>query len=607
MNNFDDEKKKRRKKDQFSVTIIGIIIYSVLLIFIMAGTYMGVKTVLSHYDEKKALMEEQLQEEDTAETEIDIPEDETQPEPEEVISEEDELNEHIVEWSSICDSQTKYIDYSQKLFMPGKRDSSLNWQDTVFSKIENTEHPSEAVINTYLYRCVSGYLLDGTEIVYDVYTNPETELIEKIISTTYTGDCSDVVAYYYNMGNVNYVFQYSKIVNSPVNISSAKIQSRYYFAKDTLVKYIYCVDDVATEYTVADLSTYSEGTIGQYDYLEQEVINSAYITYNIAKGLPDVEKVSGYVLDEFNQPMEGAKVRVIRNSDNALVAELEVDGDGRYSFELETTADSAFTLEASKGTLISTSVYMITALPGAGEFYVEPIYLSYEGNVNPYNVQILVRDATDMSKALPMASIKFRNGINNTNGEVIYESCLNEAGAVIIPIRSGCYTAQVSLGGYEDAYFTVVVKQDHQAVLGYAVPDLQDNTFATVLSWDTTPLDLDARIISSNEDHAFRGASDSIGSTTPEVVYVENAGTDVYNYFVSDYTAATGNDPLSYNMSSSNACVTIYNSDGMVASYHVPLAHSGYAWNAFKIRNRSVLPVNRYYYTLEQDTYWTSK
>lgn len=567
---------------------------------------MGVKTVLKHYEEKKAILAEQLQKEEEAKKEEEAPIEEEIEEPEEVI-EEDELNEHIVDWSTICDSQTKYIDYSQKLFEPQKRDDTLVWHDTVFSRIENTENPSEAVVNTYLYKKVSGYLLDGTEIVYDVYTNPETELIEKIVSTTYTGDCSDVVTYYYNMGNVNYISQYSKVVNAPIDISSAKIQSRYYFGKDTLVKYIFCADDVATEYTVTDLNTYSEGTIEQYEFLEEEMINSAYITYNVAKGLPDVVKVSGYVLDEFNQPLEGARIRVTRESDDALANELETDGDGKYSFELETTMDSTFTIEASKGSMISSAIYMVTALPGAGDFYAEPLYLSYEDNINPYNAQILVRDATDMSKALPMASMQFRNGINNKNGEVIYESVLNEAGAAIVPIRAGSYTAQVSLGGYEDAYFTVVVKQDHQAVLGYAVPDLADDTFATVLSWDTTPLDLDARIISSNESHVYRGASDSIGSTTPEVVYVDNAGTDEYEYFVSDYTAATGNDPLSYNMSSSNACVAVYDSDGMVASYHVPIAHSGFAWNAFKIRNKQVLPVNRYYYTLEEGTYWTQK
>ena len=600
-----DENKNKRKKDQFSVTIIGVVIYSVILIFVMAGTYLGIKTAFKHHEEKLAMQaaaEEDVQEEQPIEEPV-----EEESEPEESNAVETVLNEHSIDLSSVCDSNTRYINYDQTLFEPAKRDKTLTWQDNVFSRIENMENPSEAVVNTFDYKHLYAYLLDGSKVTYDVFINPETELIEKIKYVIYRGDCTEVMLLYYDLGNLNYVAHYSKVVDSPINIASADVESRYYFCNDEMVKYTYCENNTATEYVVADIDTYSQGTVEQFDYLEKSMLNTAYITYNAAKGLPETEVLSGYVQDEFNQPMKGAKITAMRDTDNTFVAETTTTDDGYYSFEINVDDSSTFTLVVEQPTLQTVKVYNVTAHSGSGEYMVEPVYMSYEQNVQEYNLQILVRDATDMTKPLPMATIKYRSGINNTDGEVIASGVLNEAGAVITPIRAGCYTAQVSLGGYEDAFFTVIVKADHQAVLGYAVPDLADNTYATVLSWDTTPLDLDAKVISSNGARVLRAASDSIGSTTPEVIYVENVGTDDYSYFVSDYTACTGGDPLSYNMSSSNANVTIYNFEGIVASYHVPVGHSGVVWEAFKMRNYRVLPVNRYYYAIEPNSYWDNK
>lgn len=602
MKNLEENNKK--KKDQFSVTIIGIVIYSIVLIFVMAGTYVGVKAILKNQEAKFEAQEEIVQEEPEEEVEepIEVPEPETVVEPV-----EDELNEHSIDLSSICDSNTRYIDYNETLFEPAKRDKDLVWNDSVFSRIENTDQSQESLVNTYNYKRVYGYLLDGTKIVLEVYTNPETELIEKIRTVSQGGDGVEIITYYYNLGNINYITHYSKGIDTPIDISSGAVESRYYFAKDEMVKYIYCANNQATEYVVSDIDTYSEGTVENYNYLEGKMLNYAYINYNVAKVYPESVLVSGYILDEFNQPLKNATITLLKSTDNETVAETTSNDDGLYSVEIDAVNDCDLLMNVTDFSLCDVKIYHIKAVSGSGEVYPEPVYMSYEGNVQQYNLQILVRDATDMSKALPYADFKVRNGLNNTDGEVFYTGSLNEAGAIIVPIRAGCYTAEVSLGGYENAIFNLVVKQDHQAILGYAVPDLSDETIATILSWDTTPLDLDARIISSNDKREMKSPIDSIGSTTPEVIYIENAGSDEYEYFVSDYTAATAGDPLAYNMSSSNANVSVYNSEGFVTSIHVPQGHGGIVWDVMKIRNKKVIPINQYYYNLEENSYWTTK
>jgi len=603
MKNTEDNNK--RKRDQFSVTIIGIVIYSVVLIFVMAGTYVGVKAILKNHEAKLAAMQEEVVEEEPIEEieePIEVPEPETVEEPV-----EDKLNEHSVDLSSVCDSNTRYIDYNVTLFEPSKRDKNLTWNDNVFSRIENTEQPQESLVNTYNYKRVYGYLLDGTKVIFEIYSNPETEMIEKIKTVSNGGDGVEVITYYYNLGNINYITHYAKGIDTPVDISSGAIESRYYFAQDEMVKYVYCTNNEATEYIVSDIDTYSEGTVENYNFLEEKMINYAYINYNVAKVLPESVLVSGYILDEFNQPLKNATISLQKATDNEVIAETTSNDDGLYSVEIDTVNDSDLVMNVTDFSLCDVKIYHIKAVSGTGEVYPETVYMSYEGNVQQYNLQILVRDASDMSKALPYAEFKVRNGLNNTDGEVFYNGSLNEAGAIIVPVRAGCYTAEVTLGGYENAIFNLVVKQDHQAILGYAVPDLTDDTIATILSWDTTPLDLDARIISSSAKKIMKSPIDSIGSTTPEVIYIENAGTDEYEYFVSDYTAATAGDPLAYNMSSSNANVAVYNSEGFVTDICVPSGHGGIVWDVMKIRDKKIIPVNQYYYNLEENSYWTSK
>ena len=64
---------------------------------------------------------------------------------------------------------------------------------------------------------------------------------------------------------------------------------------------------------------------------------------------------------------------------------------------------------------------------------------------------------------------------------------------------------------------------------------------------------------------------------------------------------------MSYNMTGSCANADVYNSDGLVGKFHVPVASAGVVWEAFEIRNKEVLPVNSYFYSVEDDALWKTK
>lgn len=593
-------RRDKRKKDRFSVTIIGVVIYSVGLIAVMVASYMGVKVVLRNYDNRIAA-EVQAKTEEVPEAEETVT---PTPEPE---PEEDVATKHEMSAADLEEAQSGEVDYSKELFSPAKRNKSLKWKDSVFSRIENVKDSANAPVNTFDYRRVSVRLTDNESSEYKVYTNPENDQVEKITEIRDCGGNLEIVDYYYDDGSINYVAQYKTYVDKPVNLSSSSIESRYYFRNDTLVRYIYCKDGNATQYDVASIDTYSKGTVEQYDFLEKDMINRAYIVYNVAPSVKETELLYGYVMDEFSMPMEDAKIKVTKESDDSVVAETVTDGDGHYKIAIDCTDDETFCVVADKGSLREVGVYGITAPSGSGKYAVETIFLGYENNMNPYPVQFVVRDATDPNKPLSGAGIMIRSGLNNRNGEVIQTGQLDDGGNASVSLPSGSYTAEVSKGGYETLFLSVIVRLDHQFAIGFAMPDVSEDEYRVAVSWESAPLDLCAKVISSNQERVIGSSVDSLGLTTAESVTIDNVGNDDYRFYLTDFGSITSGDMMSYNMTSSCACVDVYSSEGLIGSFHVPVASAGVIWEAFEIRDNSLLPVNSYYYAVEDDTLWKTK
>ena len=300
------------------------------------------------------------------------------------------------------------------------------------------------------------------------------------------------------------------------------------------------------------------------------------------------------------------KITVLDEEESEVLQTLSNE-DGYYSFELPIDNARVYKIRLESGTLDPVEVHNIRAIKGSSHYAVEPVYMAYAQTGAIYNVQILVRDAANAINGLPEATIRIRAGINDYDGEVLATGTLDETGAITAPLKAGCYTAEVQKGGYETCYFTIIVKMDHQAVLGYAVSDVGEDEVVTILSWDSTPLDLDLRIFSSGGMRSNRSGLDSVGSTMAEMVRTTQLGTDTFECFVSDYSNCTGGDPYSYSMSSSNAYVSVYSADGLQGMYHVPVAHMGIVWKPYEIRNAKLLPINEYYFHTEEGSIWMGK
>ena len=599
--NRENHKTEKNRKDRLTVTIIGVVIYSVVLIAVMVGSYIAVKAIFRNYDRKTAITADEsavANEPEATPTPVSEPEEEIEDAP---------PSGHEMDPEMIEQAQEDVVDYSKELFKPGKRNKKLKWKDSVFSRIEDVSDPSQAPVNTFDYRRVSVRLPDNETSEYKVYTNPDSGSVEKITEVYDCGEMLEVIDYYFDNGNINYVSEYKTFIDKPIDITSTDIESRYYFRNDCLVRYIYCKNGEATRYDLADIDTYSKGTVDQYDYLEKDMINRAYIVYNVAPALKETETLCGYVMDEFSMPMEDAKITVRSESDDIVVAESTTDGDGYYKVVIDCTDDETFSVTAQKDTLNEVGVYGITARFGSGRVTVEPIYMGYVNNQTVYPSQFVVRDATDPNVPLSGAGIMIRRGFNNRTGEAMQTGSLDDNGTGTVALTSGSYTAEISKGGYETLFLSVVIRLDHQFAVGFAMPDVADDTYRAVVSWESAPLDLCAKAISSDQKRVIKSPVDSLGLTTAECVTIDNAGSDDYRFYVTDFGSISTAAVMSYNMTNSCAFVDVYSAEGLIGKFHVPVASAGVVWEAFEIRNKTLLPINSYFYAVDEDTLWKTK
>lgn len=600
--------RRRRNRDQFLIILIGLIGYGLILIAIVIGTFFAVKNAFARKDAEVALAvqsqssspkvpEEGMAQDEVLETES-VHENEGVPE-------ETVFNEHLTDVSEYMQGDGR-IDYTRVLFYPGKRDAKLKWSDTVFSKIENVKDPAKAVVNGYVMKRKQAYLTDDKLLELFIYMNPETSGIEKITSIEH-GDELKIIDYYYDKGNINYAAERTAVIDVPVDISSGRITSRYYFRNDTLVKYSYCEDNKATVFSVSALGEYSQGTVEQYEFLESDMINKAYITYNAAKTLNEEQLIAGYVLDEYDQMLVDVEVKLYSADDMAEVSRTTTDGDGFYTMSIPVNDDKEYVLSAWKNDFDEVKVYGITARSGSGTYFVPAPRLTYAADGAEYNEQIVVRDSLDNNLPIADASIRLRAGINCREGDVVASSVLDATGAAMFTLQAGNYTAEVSKGGYENSFFNVLIAMGKTATVGFAVKDISEDNLQVILAWDTTPLDLDSRLIGVGAAEILRPSQDSAGALMTETIELPSVSGDNYRYYVSDYSDCTGGDANSGNMTSSGARVYVYSNEGLVALYNVPMGHLGVVWEPLMIRNGRVLPVNNYYNVIEPDTYWTAK
>lgn len=149
------------------------------------------------------------------------------------------------------------------------------------------------------------------------------------------------------------------------------------------------------------------------------------------------------------------------------------------------------------------------------------------------------------------------------------------------------YTAEIVKQGYDNTYYNFAVRPDMEEVQINASPKLTEGEVRIVLTWGSTPNDLDSHLFTPYDNvfgdttyHIWYGnRSDAVGNNLdvddvngygPETVTIPALKNGLYKYYVADFTNCSGNRTASYDLSHSGARVNVYTSNGLTASFTVP-------------------------------------
>lgn len=564
-----------------------------------------------------------------------------------VLTEKDAFFKTIDYISNNSTEQQKQVDLYADKFKPGNRILTSTTTPSVnsFNKI-NKEISGYKLIQKQFVNSQTKNIMDC-----DIYEDASTGDIRKIVTIEYLGDKLEVTDYYYMDGSSYFIFKRIENYYRPVPAQQDFAGSRYYYYKDSLIKWreIEKINNnfEKTDYSYAnknfnwktyeyenmdnvdkEKSSYTKATEDanlqkqkENEFLkrEKDMLNSAYNIYNKVVQVPRVTTITGYVLNEAGQPMSGASVKVFSEQYKLLVGETNTNSEGLYKINVP-VHDSTYTAYISNPGYTETTIYEVDPNLGTSTLFQENVYMYPESSML-YNIKLNLVNALN-GNAFNVAEIVgthivIRRGINNKKGVVEYQlEMLNTLDPFLnIQLSPGNYTAEVISPGRENSYFTISTLQDNMEVYSNIIPKITDDSVRVVLSWGSTPSDLDSHLFLPDNGHVTYYSTqvgntnldvDDTSSYGPETITINKLSQGTYKYYVADYTNCNQNNYSSMDMSNSFARVDVYTKNGLTASFTVPNNREGVIWHVFNISNGKVVPVQRYFNNVEDMTWWTS-
>lgn len=540
-------------------------------------------------------------------------------------------------------NSTASIQVFAENFTPGTRNANYAWDKNLFYTLEdiNPNSGTDGLINGYnIARKMIRNADTGNMMEYEIYTNPATGKVNKIVSIEYIQDYLEITDYYYDdYGKVSFIFVRNDINYIPSYAIPTKDGQRFYFNSDCMVKWRVVINGVQSNYVIGPESARQNGNASSciqyssltadgrssYDQTEKRMINAAYNTYQTALSAEGISEITGYVYDEQGSPVAGAQVMLVEDATNEKLYLAESDASGKYQIMVP-SKDGKYRLVVSNADCVDATVYGIEISDQILSDYQDSVYLvprsdrRYPVSVQMYDALNYAQNGSGMER-LSNAALYIRDGVNHRDGGVVAQATANADGVVNVELPPGMYTAEVMKQGYDSTYYNFAARDNMDAVQINASPRLAEGEVRIVLTWGATPQDLDSHLFTpydnvfgDNTYHIWYGnKQDAVGNnldvddTTgygPETMTIPMLKNGLYKYYVADFTNCSDNNPTSYEMSASGAMVNVYTSNGLTATFTVPANVSGVIWEVFEIRNGAIVPIQRYYSNIEDKSWW---
>lgn len=535
-------------------------------------------------------------------------------------------------------SDAAWVDLSAGNHVLGTKQPGMAWDSSLFYWLEDIDPASPE--DGYLARCVMTKTLlrdaqSGKLRQYEIYSDPENGAVYKIVSIEETEGGLELVDYYYRDGRPDFIFSREDTVYTPTYATPSKVGERYYFNNEVMVRwrmirepgvigeYVLAPRDV--NYSQADYYAESDELRSIYDGVELRMFNAAYNTYDAVAAGGNIGLMQGVLQDTLGSGIAGRTVRVYRESDDVLLYEAVTDADGRYSFfvyldgvpcYLKADGDQVYRETLVQGIrLLQSSVnysYGMTMHKNSGD--------EYQVTLHAYSCMDVLSDENGTAAGTPIQTVTatVREGAGNHSGKSV---CTVETGngELTASLRPGVYTVQFHADGYLDHYMEVEVAEGAAVRDAYIMPGLAETQTGVILTWDSDQVDLDLTLFTpyqaENGDMAHIGGNvdgDGHGNilvsdngSRCEAMFINSGEQGSYKLFVNNYTDSAAGNYASDALCRVNVHVYIYDSDGFVAEYTIPLGQRGVVWEVAEVNGRSVTPAQRVYAEISGKSWWT--
>jgi len=545
------------------------------------------------------------------------------------------------------------IDIYAAVYQPAARNKTFKWDSSIFYSLEDVDKTktTDGLINSYsiekkqITNSVSGNLIE-----YEIYRNPSLALVNKITSIEHMPDNTLLITdyYYTDAGQINFIFVHNDTVYTPSYASPDKHGERFYFNADVMVKWrIVDTSQVLTDYAIGENEQHNTTTSAgaqiydnlssniqsQYDAKEISMINAAYNTYNIVINAKSNSSITGHVTDTAGLAVPDSKVVLYSAAFNAELCVTTTGTDGAYRFCVPSTSH-VYKIVIQKDGYVKEDLYQIEMTDQIIDLYQENIRLVLDDGIS-HSTKVLITDALNVSdqvytdgydskmQRLSNATVNFRTGINNRTGAIYSTVQTSSEGVATVDLASGNYTAEIISAGYASSFGTIVANTDNLIAQISATPVLAGDEIRIVLTWGGVPSDLDSHLFTPyNEADSTTGyhiwfgnqndASgnnldvDDVTSYGPETVTISALSDGLYKYYVADYTNCGQGMTTSTDMSFSAAMVSVYTQNGLAATFYVPSNQNGVIWEVFEIRNKVIVPIQRYYSNIDDKPWWNT-
>ncbi len=531
------------------------------------------------------------------------------------------------------------IDIYAQNYVPGTKQEGIKWDSTLFYWLEDIDRSSSE--DGYLSRCKIGKTMlcsaeTGQLIQYEIYCDPNTSEIYKIVSIEQAAEGWKITDYYYSGGKPNFIFVRHDSVYTPTYATTDKTGERFYFHQDVLARWrmIRVPGEIGeyvltpTEnvwYSQANYFTETAEVQQAYNNIELRMLNAAYNTFN-AVSAQSVGILEGKVQDTTGTGLGNLTVDVLRKADNALMYRGTTAEDGTFRILTYLDNSECYILIRGNETYKEAAVYGIfLADSGITNAYNNLLLHKVGGDEYPVHINVYsaadVRTGEDgalVKNLLAGSKVSVRAGVGAYTGEVLLTAEADAEGRVHANLQSGSYTLQIETPGYSVSYLEVEVAEQETTVEGYLLPALQEDKTGIVLTWDGADVDLDLTLFTPYQSTG--GDMAHIGSTITddghgnqlladngagcEVMYVNTAELGNYKLYVNNYTDSQSGNYNSNVLGTLNVHIYIYDINGFVAEYSFPIGQTGVVWEVVDISGKQFTPSNRVYNQIEGKSWW---